>query len=44
MWAYLAPEPAAAALAKHGAFNLESAVVSAVPAEHGIHSTALPDV
>jgi uncharacterized protein (DUF427 family) len=44
MWAYLTPEPAAAALANHGAFNPESAVISAVPTEHGIHSTALPDV
>lgn len=43
MWAYLAPEPAAAAVANHGAFNPEIARISAVPAEHGIHSTALPD-
>lgn len=42
MWAYLSPEPAAAALANHGAFNPESARISAVPAEQGIHSTELP--
>lgn len=42
MWAYLSPEPPAAALANHGAFNPEVALISAVPTEQGVHSTKFP--
>ncbi|MBB6468769.1 DUF427 domain-containing protein [Aminobacter carboxidus] len=42
MWAYPSPEPAAATLANHGAFNPEVARISAVSAEHGTRSTNLP--
>ena len=44
IWAYLSPEPTAAALANHGAFNPEVSLISAVRSEQGMHSTKFPSL